>query len=82
MNGKNEKNDNFIPAKFTSVWDNGVCVTTDCMVNMVTKEIRDIQVADVEGVEILEYEFITVNGVDYPASSSDHTENDTFYYSA
>ena len=70
----------FVPAKYTSVWDGGIHVTTDCLVNMDTKEIKDIQIADVTGIDSLDYEYITVNGRKYPAGRIVSTEDDIFFY--
>lgn len=52
-------------ATYTSVWDGGYEVTTDCKVNMKTKKVFDIKSADVD-VDILEKEYVTIDGVNYP----------------
>lgn len=51
-------------AKFTSVWDGGYEVITNCKVNMETKEIFDIETVDVD-VDILEEEYVTINDKKY-----------------
>lgn len=69
-------------ASFTSVWDGGFEITTDCKVNMETNEVFDIEIADVDGLEILEKEYIVVDDVEYPVFQlSDITEEDNeFWY--
>lgn len=67
---------------FTSVWDGGYEVTTNCKVNMETREVFDIEMADCDGFEYLEKEYITVDGEEYPVFQiSDITEDDDeFWY--
>lgn len=73
------KNSQFIPAKFTSVWDGGIHVTTDCMVDPATKRIVDIELADVTGIETLDYEYVTVNGIKHPAGQLGSEDADYYY---
>ena len=62
-------------ATFTSVWDSGYEVTTNCKVNMETKEVFDIEMAKVDdSLDVLEAEFITIDGIDYAVSNDDMTE--------
>lgn len=62
-------------ATFTSVWDGGYEVTTNCKVNMETKEIFDIEMAEVDdNLDILEAEFVTIDGIDYAVSNDNITE--------
>ena len=57
-------------AAFTSVWSN-TTITTPCKVNTETREIFDIEIVDVNTDNmILEREYVTVNGVKYPAYSA------------
>ena len=69
-------------ATFTSVWDSGYEVTTNCKVNMETNEVFDIEIADVDGLEILAKEYVVVDDVKYPVFQlSDITEeNNEFWY--
>ena len=72
-------------ATFTSVWDGGYEVTTNCKVNMVTKEVFDIEVNnsdEIEGLDALDYEYITVDGIDYPVYNvADNKDKETgFWY--
>ncbi len=60
-------------ATFTSVWDGGYEVTTDCKVNMETHEI----------FEHLDNEYITLDGVDYAAlnaNEEDDIDKSDFWY--
>lgn len=62
-------------ATFTSVWDGGYEVTTNCKVNMETREIFDIEIAEVgDSLDILEEEFVTIDGIDYPISDDGNTD--------
>jgi hypothetical protein len=44
-------------AKYVSVWDGGT-VTTNCQFNPVTKVVSDIESSDVEGLDMLEDEYV------------------------
>ena len=62
-------------ATFTSVWDGGYEITTNCKVNMETKEVFDIEMAEGSyAINVLDAEFVTIDGIDYPASNDDTTE--------
>ena len=67
-------------ATFTSVWDGGYGVTTDCKVNTETKEVFDIYLVNVDDfdLEILEREYVTIDGKEYPVSRDG--EDDTEYW--
>lgn len=70
-------------ATFTSVWDGGYEVTTNCKVNMETREVFDIELAEVdESFEILEKEYVVIDDVEYPVFQlSDIVEEDNeFWY--
>lgn len=61
----------------------GIEVTTKCKVNMKTHEIFDIETAEIDGIEILDEEYISIDNVSYPVHrASDLEENDTscFWY--
>ena len=61
-------------ASFASVWDGGTIVITPCHVNLETGEVTDIVSfggPEVEELEVLEREFITLNGEEYPVISVD-----------
>lgn len=70
-------------ATFTSVWDGGYKVTTDCKVDMETREVFDIEMSEVdESLDILEKEYVVIDDVEYPVFQlSDITEEDNeFWY--
>jgi len=70
-------------AKFISVWDGGCKVITNCKVNMKTHNIFDIEKVDIEGLEILDAEYITIDGKDYPVSNvteEDNINKSNFWY--
>lgn len=52
-------------ATFTSVWNGGYEVTTNCKVNTNTREVFDIEKEDREELDCLEKEFVTVDGKDF-----------------
>lgn len=68
-------------ATFTSVWDDGIEITSQCMVNTESKEVFDIKIVDTETVEILKKEYITMDNQSYPVVSKDErsTESDYWY---
>lgn len=70
-------------ATFTSVWDGGnAAITTHCKVNTETKQVFDIEMSEVdESLESLEYEYVTIDGEEYPVFSSDEKDvNDKSAY--
>ena len=73
-------------ATFTSVWDGGIEITTNCKVNMKTKEIFDVEKyngEDLESLDSLEEEYVTIDGERHDAlNTSDFTnigESDFWY---
>lgn len=69
-------------ASYTSVWGSGQRVTTPCRVNTVTKEVYDIETVDIEGLENLEEEYVTINGIQHSVSEKDSRElDDEYWYS-
>lgn len=79
-----EKN-NIITALFVSEWDGGTQITTPCKVNLDTKEVFEVELADCgENVGTLDREFIVIDDWDYPVFQiSDITEeDDEFWYEA
>lgn len=69
-------------AKFTSVWDDGYEITSECKVNIESKEVFDIVPVNVDelDLEILEREYITVDNKEYPVSR-DGEDDTEFWYS-
>lgn len=45
-------------AKYVSVWDGGTTVTTNCQYNPQNKVVSDIESSDVEGLDMLEDEYV------------------------
>lgn len=48
----------FINAKYVSVWDDGIEIKSNCLFNPLTKEVKDIEMVDIQGVENLIEEYI------------------------
>ena len=71
-------------ATFTSVWDGGYEVTTDCKVDMETREVFDIKVNDnvdeIENLNHLDCEYITIDGEKFDVFSVDEVEDGNFWY--
>ena len=59
-------------ATFVSVWDDGIEIKTNCKVNTETREIFDIEKAHVDGLEIVNEEYVTIDGMDYNAVSAEY----------
>lgn len=78
--------DNIKTATFTSVWDGDTHITTNCKVDTKTHEIIDIEQYDgdnINALETLDAEYVTVDDIDYPAvSKNDYDPNDkqSFWY--
>ena len=68
-------------ATFTSVWDGGYEVTTDCKVDMETRKVFDIELIEVdESLEHLDREYITIDGEEFDVFSVDEVEDGNFWY--
>ena len=62
-------------AEFTSVWDDGKTkVTTSCEVDLETREIFTIEKKEAD-VKNLDYQYITIDGKDYPAINLNDTDD-------
>ena len=48
-----------VKGKFTSEWDGGIKVTTNCDINLDTKEVTNIEAVDPGTVNDLDREYIT-----------------------
>lgn len=59
-------------ATFVSVWDDGIEIKTNCKVNTETHEIFDIEEAYADGLEIVNKEYVTIDGMDYNAVSAEY----------
>lgn len=68
-------------ALFVSTWDGGVAIETPCKVDTETKEVFDIEIADISGLENLESEEIYIDGeYSYVYALSDLTEDGQEYW--
>ena len=68
-------------AIFTSVWNGGYEVKTNCKVDMETREVFDIEMREVdESLEHLDNEYITIDGKDFDVFSVDEVEDANFWY--
>ncbi|MBQ7673536.1 MAG: hypothetical protein IJT36_03305 [Alphaproteobacteria bacterium] len=71
-------------ATVTSVWDSdNVAITTDCKVNTETKQVFDICSENTEicdYVEILDREYVTIDGEEYPLYQKDEAEDGEYWY--
>lgn len=73
-------------ATFTSVWDGGYEITTNCKVDMETHQVFDIEVS--VGTECsvneLDYEYITLDGEEHivynAEDGTDGLEDTDFWY--
>lgn len=67
-------------ATFTSVWDGGYGITTNCKVNTETKEVFDVEVSrgTEDLVNELDYEYVTIDGSEYLVSN-DKEETEYWY---
>jgi hypothetical protein len=72
-------------AIYVSVWDGGTEIRTKCDYDPTTKEVSDIEVADVNGLDVLDDEYVelpdgteirdfTVEGNDAESLSEDEIE--------
>lgn len=75
-----EENTMIKNATFTSVWDGGYEITTNCKVNMETKEVFDIEKTDVDTVKWLDKEYITIDEENFDVFSVDEVEDGNFWY--
>lgn len=70
-------------ATFTSIWNGGYEVTTNCKVDMETREVFDIEVNDSDNIEKLNElncEYITIDGEEFDVFSVDEVEDGNFWY--
>ena len=64
--------DKIVKGTFVSVWDGGIKISSNCKVNLNTKEVFEIEVVDgaTEFVSTLDEEYIVVDGVKHAVSNS------------
>lgn len=72
--------DEICEASFVSVWDGGTIVETPCKVNMTTHEVFEIVSSEssADQVNVLDREFIVVDGNEYPVFPHDEAEEYKF----
>ncbi len=51
------------PAKYISIWDEGITVESNCRINIRTREVYHIEKNSIDGLEHLEGEFVEFKGV-------------------
>ena len=75
---------NIVNATFVSVWDGDIHLSSNCKVNMETREIFDIEMhTDVDGLDCLDAEYVEIDGQQYPAYPKwgiEEDDNDCFWY--
>lgn len=67
-------------AEFVSVWGGGFAVATNCKVNMITKEVFDIEVSEesADGLDVLDEQYITIDGEKFPVFDAE--TDDGYWY--
>jgi hypothetical protein len=72
---------------YESVWDDGFILQSKCKVNIFTRQIFDIEIHDVEGLEILQSELLYIDKESYEVFPEDeyllldkHSATPVFYY--
>ena len=83
-----EDNNEYIKdAIFESVWDDGFILQSKCKVNIFTRQIFDIEIHDIEGLEILQSELLYIDKESYEVFPEDeyllldkHSATPMFYY--
>jgi hypothetical protein len=66
-----ENNEYIKDAIFESVWDDGVVVKSKCKVNIFTRQVTDIEQSNIEGLDILQFEYIWINEECYAVYAED-----------
>lgn len=70
-------------ATYTSVWDKGIKITTNCKVNMETKEVFDIELSNednIESLDTLKSEYITIDGENHNVVNADEGVAEADYW--
>ena len=72
-----------INAEFVSEWDGGVRALSSCKVNLDTKEVFDIEMCDnvdADSLEVLDREFIIIDGEEYQVFQACDADKDNEYW--
>lgn len=64
---------------YVSVWDGGYTLESACLVNEETHEITILETFDVD-VDILENEYVMIDGIVFPACNITEYVGDGYYY--
>lgn len=69
-----DKCENIVPGTYVSIWDSGFEVRSSCKVNLISKEVFDIEIVNVEDLdcEILTGEFVIFNGLMHEVYSAEY----------
>ena len=68
-------------AIFNSMWDGGVCISSNCKVDTDTKEVFDIEtIEDTNGLAILERQFVSFDGTEHEVVEVSERENDEQFW--
>lgn len=75
-----------IKGYYTSVWDDGIEITSEAIINLDTKEVMTgsyvyAYAFDELDLEILEREYITIGGVEYPCCQKGTAKDGEYWYS-
>lgn len=80
VNGQKEGDNMIKDAEYTSVWDGGIEITTSCKVNTKTKEVFGIGTVNVDGLDVLDEEYVTIDGKSHPVSEKGEREGNGYWY--
>lgn len=69
-----------INTSLTSFWDGGVKITSKCQVNLLTKEVFNIEKINIEGLEILEGQQIDIDNILYEVFPKEEAEENDYWY--
>lgn len=62
-----------VVATYNSVWDGGYVVSTGCTIDSVTGRV-EAESADADDVEVLDREYVEVNGVEFDVECNEDNE--------
>lgn len=64
---------------YVSVWDGSTALESACLINETTHEITILETFNVD-VDILETEYVIIDGVQFPACNADEYDGNGYYY--
>ncbi len=69
---------NKIPAKITSIWDDGAySITTNCKIDPSSRKISDVEKIQANYITNFDYAFVTLNDKQYPVK--ENIDKELFY---